>query len=297
MDELAQLIRELLASGQFGILIIGLGIAIGGTLWINWLQRQTVTRVQQQFDIVLKTNEELRKEIDRLRKELERLSSNQAKLGNEIIEEISTRRSLRDSGVIRFYRNREVALQEFSLSIDSEPREIMIVGTSLKGLLVREQNKVVADKLRLKMDKGGVRIRFLLTHPVVADLRAHQEARQFTDIGQEIIISLLILKEWKVPPENVRLYKGSPTCFGIKTSTRMLLNPYPYGETAYHSPCLIVETSQDYPSYFYEAFSKSHFGAWDSQAAIKIFDFDEAINELRSNLDTYADLVAKILLE
>lgn len=229
-----------------------------------------------------------------------------ARLGPQIMEqlrftiqdyrdEIALLRSMRDAGVIRPYKHREVALRDFASAIDAETNEIMVIGSSLKGLLQQKEYEVIADKLRFKISKGAVTVRFLLTHPVVADLRARQEGRRFTEIGTEIINSLRTLQEWGVPPENVRLYKGTPTCFAIKTRTKMFLNPYPYGAVAYDSPCLIVETSEEHPSYFYEAFDKSHFRAWDTDVATKIFSYEQTIHELQSKLTTYADLVAKML--
>jgi hypothetical protein len=210
-------------------------------------------------------------------------------------EEIETLKALRDAGVITPHRRREQALQAFSSAIDAETNEITIVGSSLKGLMQREEYRETAEKLQFKVKNGNVRVRFLLTHPVVADLRAGQEARRHTEIGQEIIQSLCTLKEWGVPPENVRLYKGTPTCFAIKTGSQMLLNPYPYGAVAYDSPCLIVKTSKEHPSYFYDAFDRSHFGAWDTNVSTKIYDYDVTARELRDKLGQYSDLVQEML--
>lgn len=210
-------------------------------------------------------------------------------------EEIVTLRSLKDAGLIKPHRHRDTAIREFATAIDAETSEIMVIGSSLKGVLQREEYREVAAKLRFKVERGGVRVKFLLTHPVVADLRAGQEARRSTEIGKEIVDSLRILQEWKVPPEDVRLYKGTPTCFAIKTASQMLLNPYPYGAVAFDSPCLIVGTSDDHPGYFYDAFDKSHFGAWDTNVATKIFSYDQAIHELESKLSAYAAQVAAML--
>ena len=149
--------------------------------------------------------------------------------------------------------------------------------------------------MKFKIEGSTVRVKFLLTHPVVADLRAGQEARKPTDIGREIIDSLRILKGWNVPPQDVRLYKGTPTCFAIKTARKMLLNPYPYGSVAYDSPCLIIETSSDRPSYFYDAFDASHFSAWDTNVAERIYDYEETIHRLESKIDKYADMASQML--
>jgi hypothetical protein len=209
-------------------------------------------------------------------------------------DEIDMLRSLRGAGVLRPYRTREAALKNFSTAIDAETREIMVIGSSLKGLLKKEHYKEIADKLRFKQDEGRVAVKFLLTHPMVADLRAGQEGRRSSEIGREIIESLEILKKWNVPPDNVRLYRGTPTCFAIKTEKQMLLNPYPYGEVAYNSPCLIVETSEENPSYFYHEFDQSHFAAWDTKVAVRVCDYDQTIAELQSSLDKYADTISEI---
>lgn len=211
--------------------------------------------------------------------------------------EIAVLRSLKDAGVIRPYRNRETTLKDFATAIDAETREIMIIGSSLKGLLIKDKYKEIADKLRFKKDNGKVVVKFLLTHPMVADLRAGQEGRRSSEIGKEIIESLEILRDWKVPAENVRLYRGTPTCFAIKTEKQMLLNPYPYGEVAYDSPCLIVETSEDNPSYFYHEFDKAHFSAWDTKVAIHIFDYNQTIAQLQRDLEKYAETISKIFEE
>ena len=214
---------------------------------------------------------------------------------SEYRKEIVILRSLKDAGAIRPYRRREIALREFASSIDAETNEILVVGSSLKGLIQLDKYKEIKEKLRFKIERGGVRVKFLLTHPVVADLRASQEARKFTEIGGEIIDSLLTLKEWNISPENVRLYKGTPTCFAIKTGRKMLLNPYPYGKVAFDSPCLIVETSDMHPGYFFDEFDKSHFTAWDTNVAARILNIDDTVRELRANLPKYAEVVSRML--
>jgi len=114
MSDAIQFLRDLLSSGQLGVIIIGLIIIIGGALWVVWIQRQMMARfdihmkavelnmkaadsareaskaaqdefkegMQKHLDIVIKTNDELRKE-------LERLQSNQTKFESEIKTAIS----------------------------------------------------------------------------------------------------------------------------------------------------------------------------------------------------------------
>ena len=95
MDILIQFLRDLLASGQAGVVIIALIIFIGGAIFIIWSQRQALARielnmkaadtarqqlqttVEKQYDIVVKTNDELRKE-------LERYKGDQAKFENDV---------------------------------------------------------------------------------------------------------------------------------------------------------------------------------------------------------------------
>lgn len=270
------------------VILVGSGISMAPAAIVAALFRAFLFKeVQYQLTqpVINEVKERLGPEIrDQVRNMIE-----------EYREEIATLRALKDAGVICPYRRREMALKDFASAIDAETSEIVVVGSSLKGLLQMDKYKEIAEKLRFKVDRGGVRVRFLLTHPVVADLRAGQEARKSTDIGREIIESLRTLKSWNVPPQDVRLYKGTPTCFAIKTGRKMLLNPYPYGAVAYDSPCLVVETADDHPSYFYDAFDASHFGAWDTNVAERIYDYDKAIHELETKLDKYADMVSQIL--
>lgn len=288
-----------------GLLLIYIGTQqSGGSLWNEMLVGTGITMapsaiVAQLFRVFLfkEVQYELTHPIlEEIRTRLGLQITEQLKnTVKEYRDEIGILRSIRDAGVIRPYKHREVALREFASAIDSETHEIMIVGSSLKGLLQQKEYEEIADKLRFKINKGGVTVKFLLTHPVVADLRARQEGRGFTEIGTEIINSLRKLQEWKALPENVRLYKGTPTCFAIKTRAKMFLNPYPYGAVAYDSPCLVVETSEEHPSYFYEAFDKSHFRSWDTDVATKIFDYDQTIHELQNKLTAYAKLVSEML--
>lgn len=138
--------------------------------------------------------------------------------------EIDLLQAVRQAGVIGIFKRRESAIKAFSRYIDEELREIMVVGSSLKGLLQKEEYGEVSEKLKFKQQRGLVKVKFLLTHPIVADLRANQENRRPTEIGVEIIKSLETLKLWGTDAGNVRLYLGTPTCFAIKTTRQMLIN-------------------------------------------------------------------------
>lgn len=226
----------------------------------------------------------------------------QEELGNLIrgyAKEIKLLESVRHAGVIGIFKRRETALQAFASAIDEEAAEIMVVASSLKGLFQKEEYRQIAEKIRFKAKNGLVNVRFLLTHPAVADFRAKQESRGPEEIGMEIISSLEKLKEWPRERCEVRLYLGTPTCFAIKTTRKMLINPYPYVSVSYDSPCLILEYSPEggaeRPAYFFDEFKSRHFGAWDTDLSVPVKDFDEAIKRYRGELDQYAKKVEEIL--
>jgi len=212
-------------------------------------------------------------------------------------EEIKLLRSVRQAGVIGIFKRRDPAIHAFAPAIDEETQEIMVVGSSLKGLFQKQEYESIAEKILIKARTGSVKVRFLLTHPVVADFRARQENRRPKDIGQEIIRSLETLKEWPQDHCEVKLYLGTPTCFAIKTTRTMLINPYPYVSVSYDSPCLILESSSGggAESYFFDEFKSRHFGAWDTDLSVPVKDFDEAIRRYRGQLDDYAKKVEEIL--
>jgi hypothetical protein len=288
-----------------GVLLIALGVVSfpDGSFWNVFLVNTGVAMapaaiVSQLFRVFL--FEEVRYELthpvlnevrDRLGPEIHVEID---KMMAQYREEIGILRALNDAGVIHPYRSRESAIRDFATAIDEEQREIMVIGSSLKGLLKKDNYKLIAEKLKFKQKSAGVPVKFLLTHPMVADLRAGQEGRRSSDIGLEIIASLETLRDWGMPESNVRLYCGTPTCFAIKTEKKMLLNPYPYGGVAYDSPCLIVEFAEEKSSYFYRAFNTAHFGAWDTNFSVIIRDYDEKIAQLRKNLANYANAIAQI---
>jgi len=214
-------------------------------------------------------------------------------------EEIDLLKSIRFAGITGVFKRREAALAAFARALDEESHDIIVVGSSLKGLLKLAEYKEVAEKLKFKGRIPGTQVKFLLTHPLVADLRARQERRGLTEIGEEIIQSLIELESWGIPPENVRLYLGTPTCFGIMTRRQMLINPYPYGSESYNSPCLTVELSPEGGAerigYFYDEFKSRHFAAWDTDSSVKILSFKDTISKLRAMLPEYAKLVEDML--
>ncbi len=263
--------------------LIGIGITLGPSAVVASLFRVFLFR-EVQHELTDPVVREIRQTLD----------SQMTQMTEGYRQEVDALRSLREAGVIRHYRHRHRALEAFSPSIDAETGDVAIIGSSLKGLLQLGENKPCAAAIKRKVAESPEKVRFLLTHPVVADLRANQEGRRPTDIGAEIIVTLELLQSWAVPEKNVRLYRGTPTCFGIKTSSRMLLNPYPYGSVAYDSPCFIVECCDDASGYIYDAFDQSHFRAWESNLAEHVAEYDATILELKSRLADYARSVKEI---
>jgi hypothetical protein len=214
-------------------------------------------------------------------------------------EEIDLLKSIRHAGVTGIFKRREVALKAFSSALNDETREIMIIGSSLKGLLQKEEYRPIAEKIRFKAHQGKTKVKFLLTHPIVADFRASQENRRFGEIAREIISSLEILCNWDIPAEYVRLYLGTPTCFAIKTTQQMLINPYPYISVSFDSPCLHVhyssEVGAERPGYFFDEFNSRHFGAWDSDLAVHVDDYQRAIPYYTQRIEEYSDLVKAMI--
>ncbi len=213
----------------------------------------------------------------------------------EYQKEIGALQQLKCAGITGTYPNRIKALNEFAEEIKFESEEIIIIGSSLEGLFKNKSCKGFLDALEAKIVSQSVDIQFLLTHPKFADFRASQEKNEFQEIGKQIINSLRRLQDWKVPVENVKLFKGTPTCFSIKTSRSMLINPYPYCNVAYNSPCFIITNPEEQSAFMYNAFLDSHFKVWDSPLAESIQNYDDTINKLSNNLNTYAASAKKFL--
>lgn len=194
----------------------------------------------------------------------------------------------KSAGIVGVFRNRESAFKEFLGDIHDEKSEISIVGSSLKGLLQDQIFNEIKDTLKTKINLN-VRIKFLITHPSIADLRAKQERRAPTQIGKEIIDTLKILQQWGVKSQDVRLYLGTPTAFSMLTTKKMLINPYPYMYQSYDSPCLILNSHiNERFCYFYQEFKTHHFGAWGTDMSVPINDFEKDIEHYSQMLAEYS---------
>ena len=205
-------------------------------------------------------------------------------------ERIALIKSLEFAKLFGVYHSRRAALKAFREFVERENDHVLVLGSSLLGLLQEpaEEYAAIREVLKSKLSKG-TDIKFLLTHPRIADLRVQQEARRPMDIGREIIKSLrILLEQWKVPAQSIQLYLGTPTCFGIITGEAMLLNVYPYMKEAYASPCFIVLKG----GYIYEHFESSHFRAWSSAMAEPV-DSKSPV-ELQKKLNEFADEITRL---
>jgi hypothetical protein len=194
------------------------------------------------------------------------------------------------AGIIRSFTNRKEALRSFNAKLD-RAQKVVVVGSSLKGLLhpggtdwaTRAILRERVSLERAEEEEPTKRTDFVLTHPAFADLRANQENREKQDIALEVIESLMYLKEWETPPSAVHLYLGTPTCFGILADDQMILNPYPYADVAFQSPCLLLQDG----GYFFNAFVNSHFGVIDRTMVVRLSDLPADIGDLHWSLPEF----------
>jgi hypothetical protein len=159
-----------------------------------------------------------------------------------------------ENGVEQLYLKRKFAVKEFTKYLRGETERIVIVGSSLMGLLdpveSNEEKKQFAKLLRQKI-QDRVKVLLLLTHPSLAFLREGAEGRDRNHIKNEIIGALDYLTKpvdnggIGIPFENIRLYHGTPTIFTIITKEKMLINPYPYQSTALGSFCFEIAKKED----------------------------------------------------
>lgn len=203
-------------------------------------------------------------------------------------QEMDDSDSLQQSGMMRCYPTREEGLTDFLERARDYQGTVTVVGCSLHGTLTQKTSKF-GQFLAGRPDS----VRFLLTHPAVAELRARQENRRLP-IGKDIIRCLRLLSGLEVPPQNISLYIGTPTLFGIMTDHLMLVNPYPYQSNAKDSPCMLIRHEPDTESYIYSALRASHFGLFDSTMTVQLDNLESAVDNLESHLPQYQALTEEV---
>ena len=192
------------------------------------------------------------------------LIENIRKSAQEVQTEVASMMHLRDLGIERAYKKRKDALPLVCEWLRAEKDEIAFVGTSLRGLFWKEVGDTeVGDVLkeRLSEENRKCRFKFLLTHPAFSHLRQglerHHRPEDF-QIKTEIRKSVKDLLEMGAKPEEIHFVKATPTCFAIKTSSHMLINPYPLENQALAAFCIVVGNTDGRNS-IYASFEENHF--------------------------------------
>jgi hypothetical protein len=193
-------------------------------------------------------------------------------------------------GLTNVYLNREEALrvENFLQYIEKEKKRIFIIGSSLLGLIQEKDFENMQKVLENKIKHENIDIIFMLTHPLFADFRALQEGRNTGEIGKEIIESLKYLESKSKNSKakvSIYLYKGTPTCFGIMTSEKMLVNPYPYAIKASKSPCYEFEHN----SKAYGFYQDNHFKIDLLTKTERIGIDAKSIDELSRNINYFSN--------
>jgi len=170
-------------------------------------------------------------------------------------------------GVENIHLNRAQALESFNWFLESEIQKaykqedskIWIVSSSIKGLLTIVTDHFDGKRLFEKIRDSECDTRIIMTHPDFADYRAEQEKRQENEIPDEIKMNLSILKNYGVKKESIKFYRGTPTVFGIVTSDRMLLNPYPYQSEAFRCFSITVLKTNNKDEDIFHQYLRYHF--------------------------------------
>ena len=159
-------------SGTFlHIFLVGIGISMAPASLIGILFRIFLFK-EVKYELANPILDEIR----------EKLSPEIRVRVDEIVKqyrsEIEVLNSIQDAGVIRAFKQRKEALTYLFKAIYNDRSEIMIVGSSLKGILQMDDYVQVREELKRKMEEDEVKVKFMLTHPVVADFRVCQENRK-----------------------------------------------------------------------------------------------------------------------
>jgi len=178
-------------------------------------------------------------------------------------KELSSFDEQRNLGVVGVYPDRKLAFVSFRDAWDHEEKDIDIVSSTFEGFrkFVGEPgHELLTTKL-----ESGCGIRLLFTHPEFLRYRAENENVTEESIRNQLEESVAQLQALSAQARGlleIRLFKAPPTCFLIKTSTHMLLNPYPYMRTAYSSFAVVVRRTDQREGVF-QIYADYHFErAW-----------------------------------
>ena len=249
---------------RLGTVLLNFGLALGPVAFLGAIYEWFL------FDEIregarLAFSGEIERYIDPVVRQLE---DHRAQLveGSHVLSQI------RELGITRAYRERRAAFSVLKEEIIHEENELFLVGSSLRGLIDPEVGdqafqEILKSKFQaINEGRSQLRVKILLTHPAFAylrqDLEKLQSRREDFSIAREIYQSVLTLLRLGANAKHIQFVKGTPTCFGVKISKMMLLNPYPYQDQALGSFCLLV-SNEGNMDYIYRAFDRAHF-IWDS---------------------------------
>jgi len=222
---------------------------------------------------------------------LNELFTNLDKIGHRV-EELSQSEMLTTLidkfGLNGIHRTRPDAIEKaFYPLMDSETKQIDIVGSTIFGL--RGSSWVNTARIldlfkNKKLTEEKFVIRILLTHYEFLSTRMDQERNVKTPdryvISREAVSAIEELRKRDLL-DNVRFYKGAPTCFTIvcHQQKQMLLNPYPYEREAYSSWSIIFS---DVPTGVYQDFLISHVeNPWENSLLTEPYSdgYEKALRE------------------
>lgn len=167
-------------------------------------------------------------------------------------------------GIEAVYQNRADGFDAFMPLLHAEvqasgPKErLWIIGSSLQGFDVAAgASFTIWDAIDDAVAAQCFRV--LLTAPEVSHYREIPENRIAGQICTEIATTLKNLcTNHRVPESSIKLYPGTPTVAAIATSNHMLLNPYPYGRSAYKYFSLIARRTSNHRD-IYSQYIDAHF--------------------------------------
>lgn len=194
---------------------------------------------------------------------------------------------MQENGFYHIFSQRP--LVEIKYAIENAKEEILIVGSSLKGLLgIEDPNKdqkEIIDNLLRKI-KSGVSLKIFLAHPFVAGYREKMEGREMGSIPVEIVKNLLrllfeiqMINSKYTSNWNISLYMCGPTVFSCEIDKRILFfQPYPLGGTSMDNLCFQCEIPTKLGSNL-KRFMNLHFDeAWEkakTQQISSIKNYDD----------------------
>ncbi len=215
----------------------------------------------------------------------------------EVQTEVENMMHLRELGIQRAFRTRKDAMPLVLHWLRAEKAEIAIVGTSLRGFFWEEVgDPEVAEifKAKAKEQNRSLKFKIILTHPAFSDLRQKLERLHRPEdfqISMEIRESVERLLEFGIKPAEIHFARATPTCFAIKTTSYMLINPYPIENQALASFCIIVGNDEG-RNQIYSSFAENHF-VFDSANCTRLAggtpgDIDRVFSETLEHLGAYA---------